>query len=182
MNGITEILQVPVQRLRRCDRLACENIADAIFNHEERLVVSVNVTKALRYLMPGLTRKEPVPSQSTALSTNQQPTRSIESGASAAEETTGPRQQRILYAEDAQFFQRVVAELLIEHQYQVDVVSDGEQAVLTSNANACDLVLSDLEMPVMDGWGLVPAVRDHTDWDHLPIIVLTSVNDDQLPE
>ena len=182
VNGITEILQVPVQRLRRCDGLACKNIADAIFNHEERLVVSVNVTKALLYLMPGLLGKEPVTSQATALLPNQQPTRAIESGVPAAEEPTDLRQQRILYAEDAQFFQRVVAELLIKHQYQVDVVSDGEQALaaLTSNANAYDLLLSDLEMPVMDGWGLIRAVRDHTDWDHLPIIVLTSVNDDQL--
>jgi CheY-like chemotaxis protein len=39
-------------------------------------------------------------------------------------------------------------------------------------------VLTDLEMPVLDGWGLIKHIRSLPRWDGLPVIALTSLDDE----
>jgi two-component system chemotaxis sensor kinase CheA len=88
--------------------------------------------------------------------------------------------RRILYCEDAQFFQNVVAGYLGEAGYRVTVVGDGRQGIdaLESAPEPFDLVLTDLEMPVLDGWGLIKHIRSLPRWDAMPVIALTSLADE----
>ncbi|MFM2092503.1 MAG: hypothetical protein RLZZ127_2992, partial [Planctomycetota bacterium] len=91
----------------------------------------------------------------------------------------GPR-PRVLYCEDAQFFQNVVGGYLAEAGYAVTVCGDGRAGIeaLDGAAEPFDLVLTDLEMPVLDGWGLIKHIRSLPRWDGLPVIALTSLDDE----
>ena len=64
--------------------------------------------------------------------------------------TDGSR-PRILFAEDSDTVRQVTAALLRRMGCDVDAVEHGEEALLHARRQAYDLVLLDIEMPVMDG-------------------------------
>jgi two-component system chemotaxis sensor kinase CheA len=83
----------------------------------------------------------------------------------------------ILLAEDSEFFRDQVKRLLEEHSYHVIGVEDGQAAweALQKNAEQVSLVLTDLEMPNMDGFQLTQKIRKDNRFAHLPVIALTSL-------
>ncbi len=84
---------------------------------------------------------------------------------------------RILFVEDTAFFRRVVKGVLDRAGHRVSVAIDGQEAleILEKDAHAFDLVLSDIEMPRMNGFELVSAVRAHKSAiSRLPMIALSS--------
>lgn len=64
--------------------------------------------------------------------------------------------------------------------YEVSTAYDGVQALkyLDKN-NDIDIVLLDVMMPNMDGWQTLKAIRSNNATEHLPVIMLTAVNEDQ---
>ena len=78
----------------------------------------------------------------------------------------------VLVADDAEENRILLTVLLEERGLDVTTVENGQLAVDALNAGSFDLVLSDLQMPVLDGYGLVSAARSsgHT----LPIVALTA--------
>jgi len=58
--------------------------------------------------------------------------------------------------------------------YSVDTASNGEKALQLLNKNEYDLIITDLQMPVMDGYALCEAVRVTKNAATLPIIVISS--------
>lgn len=88
---------------------------------------------------------------------------------------------RILYCEDAQFFQNVVANYLRDAGHQVDVLPDGQAGWdhLQAHPESYNLILTDLEMPHMNGWELMRAIRSLPAFDHLPLIALSSLHDEE---
>jgi CheY-like chemotaxis protein len=58
---------------------------------------------------------------------------------------------RILFAEDSETVRQVIAALLRRMGCDVDAVEHGEEALVHARHQAYDLVLLDIEMPVMDG-------------------------------
>jgi signal transduction histidine kinase/DNA-binding response OmpR family regulator/HPt (histidine-containing phosphotransfer) domain-containing protein len=89
----------------------------------------------------------------------------------------GPKQPlRILLAEDNRVNQRVALHMLEKQGHTVVVVGDG-QAALTALAQASfDLVLMDIQMPVLDGLAATAAIRaqEQTRGTHVPIIAMTA--------
>ncbi|MFW5829315.1 MAG: chemotaxis protein CheW, partial [Planctomycetota bacterium] len=104
-----------------------------------------------------------------------------ESRAPTTRESQAPLRARILYCEDAQFFQNVVGTYLREAGHSVTVVDDGRQGweQLQQHAGDFDLLITDLEMPELNGWQLIQEVRTMPDLHSLPIIALTSLSDEQ---
>ncbi|MCK6432173.1 MAG: response regulator [Burkholderiaceae bacterium] len=85
--------------------------------------------------------------------------------------------ERVLLAEDNPVNQHITTELLESVGLQVTCVGDG-QALLRELAEAethtFDLVLLDLQMPVMDGYATALEIRQHERWRQLPLIALTA--------
>jgi CheY-like chemotaxis protein/HPt (histidine-containing phosphotransfer) domain-containing protein len=84
---------------------------------------------------------------------------------------------RILLAEDGLINQRVAVGLLEAHGHIVIVANNGREAVdELANDDDIDLVLMDLQMPVMDGMEATIAIREHEKQQsrHTPIIAMTA--------
>jgi two-component system chemotaxis sensor kinase CheA len=87
----------------------------------------------------------------------------------------GPAAPRILFAEDTQFFRELVAGYLQAAGYQVRVAENGAEALDALRQDTFDLVISDLEMPVMDGWTLAATLRRTAGMDRVPLLALTTL-------
>ena len=83
----------------------------------------------------------------------------------------------VLYAEDSNFFRNQVKEYLIEDEYNVIEAEDGIEAwdLLQKHEGEISLVVTDIEMPNLDGFGLVQKIKEDNRFSHLPIIALTTM-------
>ena len=66
---------------------------------------------------------------------------------------------RVLVAEDNAINQKVVDLMLRDRGLKVDIVPDGKRALAAHRAKPYDLILMDLQMPVMDGWQATSQIR-----------------------
>ncbi len=96
---------------------------------------------------------------------------------SAAPGAERDRKVRLLCAEDNEINQMVLKALLEPYDYDLIVVDDGRQAVEAYQTEAFDLILLDIQMPVMDGPSAAAAIRRYevqTNRREIPIIALTA--------
>lgn len=84
-------------------------------------------------------------------------------------------QQSILVVDDSGTMRRLICMSLKSEGYRILEAEDGVQALEVLEAEGLpDLVLTDLNMPRMDGFGLSAAVREREDSLGLPIVMLTT--------
>nr|WP_246513134.1 response regulator [Azospirillum picis] len=84
------------------------------------------------------------------------------------------RTAAVLLADDNTDMRTYVERLLTAAGYRVEAVADGAAAVERARAAPPDLVLSDVMMPRLDGFGVIAALRGHPDTRDLPIILLSA--------
>jgi two-component system cell cycle response regulator DivK len=82
--------------------------------------------------------------------------------------------KNILVAEDNAVNRELVRELLETHGYSVFEASNGQEALQMITESIPDLLLLDLGMPVLDGFGVIRQVRDNPAWATLPVLALTA--------
>lgn len=97
----------------------------------------------------------------------------------SADQTAGNRPLRILLAEDNEINLEIETELLEEVGFHIEPAENGRIAVEKLSASSpgdYDLVLTDIQMPVMDGWAAAAAIRQLEDpvLAHIPIIALSA--------
>jgi chemosensory pili system protein ChpA (sensor histidine kinase/response regulator) len=90
------------------------------------------------------------------------------------EETEDPNAPLILVVDDSITVRRVTQRLLTREAFRVALATDGVQALAQLAQEKPALVLTDIEMPRMDGFDLVEKIRRDPRWSGLPIIMITS--------
>ena len=86
----------------------------------------------------------------------------------------------ILIAEDSPFFRKQIKSFLIETGYVVLDAEDGEKGLelLNKNADRVKLIITDIEMPGMDGLEMTRRIRSDGRFSSIPILACTSVSGD----
>ncbi len=84
-------------------------------------------------------------------------------------------QRRILMVDDSPFFQNMLKPLLKSAGYVVTAVAGGEEALaLREKGENFDLIISDIEMPGMDGFELASEIRSDGSWQQVPMLALST--------
>ncbi|HLZ60217.1 MAG TPA: Hpt domain-containing protein [Ktedonosporobacter sp.] len=84
------------------------------------------------------------------------------------------RGKHILVVDDSPSVRRVVANMLKQHNWEVQMARDGVEASEMISYETPAAVLLDIEMPRMDGFELISTVRAQEQYRTLPLVVLTS--------
>jgi CheY-like chemotaxis protein len=84
------------------------------------------------------------------------------------------RRSRVLVVDDSMSVRRAVASLLEDQGYEIVQARDGLEAVKSMESARPDLLLTDLEMPNMNGLELTAHVRSRSELASLPVIMITS--------
>jgi CheY-like chemotaxis protein len=87
---------------------------------------------------------------------------------------------RVLVVDDDPWILRMVsASLGKKGNYVVDTARDGQQALQRVQANPPALIVTDVMMPVMDGWTLVQRLRSQPAYANIPVLFLTALGKDE---
>ncbi len=89
-----------------------------------------------------------------------------------------PQKKRVLAVDDTEFFRELVRGYLETEGYEVVTAADGAEAIRELDAGKFDWVVSDIEMPVMDGWTLAQTIRQRPEGSRLPLLALTTLSSD----
>ncbi|MEP7244422.1 MAG: response regulator [Gammaproteobacteria bacterium] len=81
---------------------------------------------------------------------------------------------RILAVDDSPSMRQMVSATLASAGYQVEQAEDGVQALELACKQRFDLVITDVNMPNMDGITLVRELRGKTNYKYVPLLVLTT--------
>lgn len=83
--------------------------------------------------------------------------------------------KRVLLVDDSPFFRNMLAPLLNVAGYKVTTAADPHDAFLLRDAGAqFDIIVSDIEMPGMDGFDFAEAVKSDAAWGKTPIVAMSS--------
>ena len=107
--------------------------------------------------------------------------RAVPSIAEAPAATVGPAARRgsILVVDDALTVRELQRSILERAGYEVRTADDGVDALARLAEHPSDLVLTDVEMPRMDGFALVEAIRARPSLSTIPVVILTSRASDE---
>jgi two-component system, chemotaxis family, sensor kinase CheA len=93
------------------------------------------------------------------------------------------RAVRLLLIDDSQFFRSMLAPLLAARGYEVTLAGSAEEALaLKDKGVVFDLIVSDLDMPGMDGIALAERLKADPTWGKTPLIALSSHSNPRLIE
>jgi chemotaxis protein histidine kinase CheA len=84
------------------------------------------------------------------------------------------RKPRVLVVEDSVGVRELERVILEGAGYQVETAVDGLDGAARLRDDPADLVLSDVEMPGMDGFDLTRTIRRTKGWENVPVIIMTS--------
>jgi two-component system, NtrC family, response regulator AtoC len=87
-----------------------------------------------------------------------------------------PAVTRVLVVDDEENLRHLLSRMLSQEGYEVTTAADGEEALTAINDQTFDLVLCDVRMPRLDGWGLLTAVAERKGG---PVVIMMSAYGDR---
>ena len=81
----------------------------------------------------------------------------------------------ILVVDDSKPTREIEKEILTSEGYLVDTAADGAEALKAAKAKHYDLICTDINMPVMDGFTLIENIKKNEELSRIPIIVISSM-------
>lgn len=104
---------------------------------------------------------------------NQIQTESNAESATRTPDSTASQAAEILIVEDSSVEAELLRRILVRAGYRVSLATNGEEALQVLRAHPCALVLSDIQMPLMDGYALCREIkRDEKLW-MIPVVLVT---------
>jgi two-component system, cell cycle response regulator DivK len=82
--------------------------------------------------------------------------------------------KRILVVEDQEDNRRIVRDLLTSVGYELMEATTGDEGIRLAESSHPDLILMDIQMPVLDGYEATRRIKAKAELRHIPIIVVTS--------
>jgi len=82
--------------------------------------------------------------------------------------------QSVLVVDDSPSIRTLVDHVLASAGYSVVLAEDGVEALNYARENTVDLVLTDINMPNLDGIGLIKELRALENYKYVPLLVLTT--------
>lgn len=89
--------------------------------------------------------------------------------AMAAQDSSG-----VLLVDDSLSVRKFIGRMLESAGYQVETAADGEEGLRKATVGGFRLIITDLEMPKMNGYELIQALRDRPETKSIPIVVMTT--------
>lgn len=83
-------------------------------------------------------------------------------------------QKKIMIVEDDEFLVQMYATKLELQDYQVMTAGDGKQALKMMKKDKPDLILLDLNLPIMDGFQVLEELKKDPEMKSIPVLVLTN--------
>jgi two-component system cell cycle response regulator DivK len=80
----------------------------------------------------------------------------------------------ILVVEDQEDNRQILRDLLGASDYEMVEAENGQEAIDAVAKKKPDLILMDIQLPVMDGYEATRRIKANPDWKSIPIIVVTS--------
>ena len=81
---------------------------------------------------------------------------------------------KILLVEDNEMNRDMLSRRLTRKGFEVEIAVDGQEGVDKATSMLPDLILMDLSLPVLDGWGATKAIKANPQTSNIPIIALTA--------
>jgi len=94
-------------------------------------------------------------------------------GSATASQRPGDERPMVLVADDNVDMRQYVVRMLSAH-YRTEAVADGQAALAAARARTPDLILTDVMMPRLDGFGLLEALRGDPRTSGVPVIMLSA--------
>lgn len=88
-------------------------------------------------------------------------------------------QQTILAVDDSEAIRKFILLAFKMQSFKMLIASDGMEALEILPSHNVDLLITDLNMPNVDGFELIKTVRENPNYADLPIIILSSLADDR---
>lgn len=100
--------------------------------------------------------------------------RRSDAGSTSAGQLEAGQRVRVLVVDDSLNTRDIEKDVLEAHGYQVTLAEDGVDGLAKARNGQFDAVLTDVEMPNMDGFTLTAALREEENYRDVPIIIITS--------
>jgi CheY-like chemotaxis protein len=81
---------------------------------------------------------------------------------------------KVLVAEDTPMNMELINDILGAMNFIVHTASNGEEAVRRAEKKQYDLIIMDIEMPIMDGITATKIIRNNPSYANIPIVVITA--------
>ena len=82
--------------------------------------------------------------------------------------------KRILVVEDTEDNRRILRDVLTNAGFELIEAADGESGVSMATAHRPDLILMDIQLPILDGYEATRRIKADPDLRHIPIVAVTS--------
>jgi two-component system chemotaxis response regulator CheY len=80
--------------------------------------------------------------------------------------------QHVLVVDDDPSIRSMVSEILTMEDYEVETAANGAEALVSIGRDEPAVMVLDMRMPVVDGWGVASSLHEHG--RHVPTVVITA--------